>query len=133
MPRKKPIELTRGEWAILQAVWDEEPCAAPTVQEVLEPQTGWSYSTVKTMMDRMAAKGLLRTERLRNLILYRSAVSRREAQRSEVRRTVRRAFGGAVAPMMQCMLGDADLSPEELDELESLIRSKRGPDGNGRK
>lgn len=68
---KKNFELTEGEWAIISAVWDNEPCAAPTVQEKLAGCKKWTYSTVKTMMDRMAAKGLLRTERIRNLILYR--------------------------------------------------------------
>ena len=67
---KKGYELTEAEWALIQAVWDNEPCAAPTVQEALQNRRNWTYSTVKTMMDRMVAKGLLKTERIRNLILY---------------------------------------------------------------
>ena len=35
---KRNYELTEGEWAIIGLVWDNEPCAAPTVQEVLEKQ-----------------------------------------------------------------------------------------------
>jgi len=117
--------LSDGEWAIISAVWENEPCAAPTVQEALQKQRGWSYSTVKTMMDRMVRKGLLRTERIRNLILYRSAVTRRQAQRSEVMRTVKRAFDGALTPMMQFMLDSDDLSPDDLDELERMIRNRK--------
>jgi len=121
---KKKYELTEGEWAIIEAVWSNEPCAAPTVQEELEGRKGWSYSTVKTMMDRMVGKGLLRTERIRNLILYRSAVTRKDAQRSEIMRTVKRAFDGALTPMMQFLLDDNNLSPEQLKELEAMIKSK---------
>jgi predicted transcriptional regulator len=58
---KKNYELTEAEWSIIAAVWENEPCAAPTVQEALHKQKKWSYSTVKTMMDRMAAKGLKRS------------------------------------------------------------------------
>ena len=65
-------ELFDSEWAILQVVWDLEPCAAPAVQEVLAKDKGWAYTTVKTLMDRMVKKGLLQTERIRNLYLYRS-------------------------------------------------------------
>ena len=118
-------ELTEGEWAIIRAVWDNEPCAAPTVQEVLEKQKKWTYSTVKTMMDRMVSKGLLRTERIRNLILYRSAITVKQAQKGEIMRTVKRAFNGALTPMMQFMLDNNRLSQEQLAELETMIQSKK--------
>lgn len=121
---KKNYELTEGEWAIIQAVWDSEPCAAPDVQERIGGQTGWGYSTVKTMMDRMVTKGLLSTERLRNLILYRSAITRAQAQSGELMRAVRRAFDGALTPMMQFLL-DNNLSEDQLAELEEMIKSKR--------
>ena len=49
---KLGTELFESEWAILQVVWEREPCAAPTVQEVLREGKGWAYTTVKTMMDR---------------------------------------------------------------------------------
>jgi BlaI family penicillinase repressor len=124
MAKKRP-ELTEGEWYIMQAVWDNEPCAAPTVQEALEKQTGWSYSTVKTMMDRMVAKGLLRTQRVRNLILYISTVTMKEAQGGEIRRAMRRAFDGAFTPMMQFLLESRNLSRDELDQLEEMIRNKK--------
>ena len=121
---KKNHELTEGEWSIFWAVWDNEPCAAPTVQEKLAGRKNWTYSTVKTMMDRMVAKGLLRTERIRNLILYSSAITRKQAQSGEIMRAVKRAFDGALTPMMQFLL-DNNLSEEQLNELEALIKRKR--------
>jgi len=122
---KKNYELTEGEWAIIQAVWDNEPCAAPTVQEELEARKNWTYSTVKTMMDRMVTKGLLKTERIRNLILYRSVITKIQAQKSEIMRTVKRAFNGALTPMMQFLLDNHNLSQKQLNELERLIKKKR--------
>ena len=118
-------ELTEAEWDIIQVVWERQPCAAPTVQEELAARKKWSYSTVKTLMDRMVTKGLLTTERIRNLMLYRSAISRQDAQRGELMKAVKRAFGGAFTPMMQFMLDNDALSRKELDDLESLIRKKR--------
>jgi predicted transcriptional regulator len=70
-------ELTEAEWEIIQVVWERQPCAAPTVQEELAARRKWTYSTVKTLMDRMVTKGLLTTERIRNLMLYRSAIAPR--------------------------------------------------------
>jgi BlaI family penicillinase repressor len=121
----KRYELTEAEWDIIEVVWEHEPCAAPTVQEELAARKKWTYSTVKTLMDRMVAKGLLTTERIRNLILYRSAISQKDAQRGELMRTVKRAFGGTFTPMMQFMLDDNALSRQELEDLEEMIRKKR--------
>ncbi len=126
-------ELTEGEWTIMQAVWDNEPCAAPTVQELLQKQKGWHYSTVKTLMDRMVTKGLLSAEKIRNLTLYRSAVTRKQAQRGEIMRAVKRAFDGALTPMMQFLVDTNQLSQEQLRELEVLIRRKRSSVKPGRK
>ena len=123
---KRNYELTEGEWAIIGAVWDNEPCAAPTVQEVLEKQKDWSYSTVKTMMDRMVGKGLLETDRIRNLILYRSAITKQEAQNGEIMRAVKRAFDGAFTPMMQFLIDNKNLSQKQLNELGAMIKSKKG-------
>ncbi len=124
MARKK-IELTEGEWAIVKAVWQHQPCAAPAVQEALQAKRNWSYSTVKTMMDRMVAKGLLKTEKIRNLILYRSAVTKKQAQNGEIMRAVKRAFDGALTPMMQFLLDSNKLSQKQLSELEEMIKSKK--------
>ena len=122
---KPAIELTEAEWTIIKAVWEHEPCAAPTIQEKLHRRTEWTYSTVRTLMDRMVAKGLLTAEKIRNLTLYRSAVSRQQAQRGELLYALKHAFNGALTPMLQCLLDTNDLSAEELAELETLIRQKK--------
>jgi BlaI family penicillinase repressor len=122
---KKNYELTEAEWAIIQTVWENEPCTAPSIQELLEDRKNWTYSTVKTMMDRMVTKGLLKTERIRNLIMYRSAITKLQAQKGEVMRTIKRAFNGALTPMMQFLLDNNALSKNQLDELEALIKKKR--------
>ena len=122
---KSKTELTPGEWAIIKAVWDKEPCAAPDVQERLAQSTGWAYSTVRTLMDRMVKKGLLTSEKLRNLTLYRSAVTREQAQRGELLQTLKNAFNGALTPLVQCLIDTDDISAEELARLESLIKAKR--------
>lgn len=121
----REYELTEAEWDIIEVVWRLQPCAAPTVQEELADRKGWAYSTVKTLMDRMVGKGLLTTERIRNLMLYRAAVSAEQARRGELLRTVKRAFGGAFTPMMQFMLESDTLSESELGELEAMIKRKR--------
>jgi predicted transcriptional regulator len=110
---------------VIKAVWQLEPCPAPTVQEHLAGQRDWSVSTVRTVMERMAAKGLLTSEKLRNLTLYRSAVSRQQAQLGELRYALKNAFDGALTPMVQCLLESERLDSGQLDQLEALIAAQR--------
>lgn len=122
-------ELTEAEWAIIKAVWDREPCAAPSVQEALLPTQGWTYSTVRTLMDRMVVKGLLTAEKVRHLTLYRAAVTRQQAQLTELRYALKHAFDGALKPMVETLLRSEKLSAAELDELEALIAARRKSSG----
>jgi BlaI family transcriptional regulator, penicillinase repressor len=119
---KQKRSLTEAEWAIMDVVWKAEPCAAGTVQEALAATHGWAYSTVKTTMDRMVAKGLLSTHAIRNLNLFRSQISRDEARRGELSRFLRRAFDGALSPLLQFLVEHEGLSDEELQDLRKLIR-----------
>ena len=124
MPRSR-VELTEAEWAIIKAVWESEPCTAPDIRLRLRRATRWTYSTVRTLMDRMVVKGLLKAEKARHPTLYRSAVTRGEAQRGELFYALKHAFNGALTPMVQCLLDTGKLSANELTELESLIKAKK--------
>jgi BlaI family penicillinase repressor len=122
---KPNIALTESEWSIIKAVWEREPCTAPDIQQELEKETRWTYSTVRTLMDRMVGKRLLTAAKVRNLTLYRSAATREQAQRGELLYALKHAFNGALTPMVQCLLETGDISPDELAELESLIKARK--------
>jgi predicted transcriptional regulator len=77
------------------------------------------------MMDRMVRKGLLKTEKIRNLYLYSSAVTRSQARKSEITRTLKRAFDGTFTPLMQFLIENDELSEEEYRHLEELIKKRR--------
>ena len=109
MPKSR-TDLTEAEWAIIKAVWETEPCTAPDIRQKLQRQTAWTYSTVRTLMDRMVVKGLLAAE---------------QAQHGELFYALKHAFNGALTPMVQCLLDTGHLSTKELAELESLIKAKK--------
>lgn len=124
MSKKQP-ELFDSEWAIMRVVWKLEPCTAPTVQEELQDKKGWAYTTVKTMMDRMVKKGLLKTQRIRNLYLYTAAVTQSQARKGEIMRAVERAFDGTLTPMMQFLIENEELSDAEYKQLENMIKNRK--------
>ena len=118
---KSAVELTEAEWEIMKVVWEKEPCAAGTVQETLAGSRNRAYSTVKTTMDRMVEKGFLKIKKIRNLQLFKSCVSELDAKRGEFRRMLKRAFDGALTPMMQFLIEHEGLSKEEASQLRNLV------------
>lgn len=126
---KRKKEMTEAEWEIMRVVWDKEPCAAGTVQEELArrrtPHNGTSakaYSTIKTTMDRMAEKGFLQIEKVRNLQLFKSCISEVDAKHREFRKMLKRAFNGALTPMMQFLIEHEGISKDEASQLRELVK-----------
>jgi len=118
-------ELTEAEWIIMKVVWENEPCAAGTVQEAVEESKDWAYSTVKTTMDRMVNKGFLKIQKIRNLQLFSSAISEVDAKRGEFRKMLKRAFDGALTPMMQFLIEHEGLSKAESAQLRKLVNKAK--------
>lgn len=123
MSKSEPIALTEAEWSIIKVVWEHQPCAAGTVQEALAENKNWAYSTVKTTMDRMVQKGLLKIQKIRNLQLFSATVSETCARRGEFQKMLNRAFDGAVGPMMQFLVENEKLTKDDIDQLRTLINN----------
>jgi BlaI family penicillinase repressor len=123
---KPGVELTEAEWAIMRALWHHQPCAVGTIQEALAVTKGWAYSTVKTTMDRMVRKGLLRVQKIRNLRVYHATVEEMEAKRGEFSRMLQRAFDGALGPMMQFLVDHEGLSAEDARQLREMAHRMIG-------
>jgi BlaI family penicillinase repressor len=122
---KISVELTESEWSIIKAVWETEPCTAPVIQERLSKSTGWHYSTVRTLMDRMVSKGLLSAKKEGKLTIYSSTITRADAQRGELFYALKHAFNGALTPMVQCLLESNDLKADDLAALEAMIKARK--------
>lgn len=134
---ERKIEMTEVEWEIMRIVWDKEPCAAGTVQEELarlnklhSGSPGKAYSTIKTTMDRMAEKGFLQIEKVRNLQLFKSCISEVDAKHREFRKMLKRAFDGALTPMMQFLIEHEGISKEEASQLRELVQKAEEKEQN---
>ena len=65
------------------------------------------------------------TRREGNRYRYAAAVNKSECIRSETKSFVRRVYQGAMKPALAAFLEDADLSPEEIKELQEILEQKR--------
>ncbi len=119
------MHLSEAEWKVMSCVWDRGAVGARDVCDALRDERGWAYTTVKTMMARLAQKGALTERKERNASVYEAAVSRSKCRRAALRSLVDGAFGGAVEPMVHFLVGETSFSAEAADELTRLLEEKR--------
>ena len=122
------MRFSNTEWQVMNVLWEHHPSSVRDVLEALEGETGWAYSTVKTILSRLAEKGALKVERRGNLHRYTPAVSRDVARRSALRSLLDRAFDGTVGTLVHHMVDTKTLGSEEREELGKLLASAAAED-----
>ena len=122
------MRLNNSEWKVMQVVWDGPPVAARDVHDALSAETGWAYTTVKTLLERLVEKGALRAAREGRATSYEPVLERGDARRSAVHNLVDQAFGGAVTPLLRFLSTDERLSASERAELSRLLEQAEDDD-----
>ncbi|NIN72073.1 MAG: BlaI/MecI/CopY family transcriptional regulator [Gemmatimonadetes bacterium] len=117
-------DLTKSELAVLRVLWREGELSAREVHEGLPDALGWAYSTTRTTVDRMAAKGLLAKRSFHGIYLYEPRISRPAGLAGVVRDLAERVLEMDYAPVVSLFAEANDLSQEEVDELERLLEEE---------
>lgn len=116
----------------MNEIWGSGPVTVRAVHARLTDETGWSYSTVKTVMSRLVEKQVLVAEKRGNTNYFQPLASRHQAQSSAVGRLLDSAFAGGVSGLVQHLLSERRLKPRELKELRRLLAERdkdRSQDG----
>jgi predicted transcriptional regulator len=92
-----------------------------------------SYSSVRTMIRSLEAKGLLRHRQDGSRHIYRPARSREAAMRSALRHVMQTFFAGSAASVVEAILHPsvARLTSDEIERLERLIQQARHQEQGG--
>lgn len=120
--------LSRRERQVLEAVYRLEGGSVREVRDQLPDPP--SYSAVRTHLRILEEKGYLRHEEEGRRYLYYPTVEKADARRSALDNLMDTFFHGSVTATVSALLQkeDLELSEEELDRLESLIRDARRRD-----
>jgi predicted transcriptional regulator len=114
--------ISEAEHAVMEVLWEEQPLTAAEVAERAGPKRGWSVHTVKTLLSRLLAKGAITHEADGRRFLYRPAIERDSYVGRESEKLVDRLFGGRVTPLIAQLAERRSLSPEDIAELEALLK-----------
>ncbi len=122
--------LSDSEWEVMKVLWERGPSASRDVYAHLADTQPWAKGTVKTLLRRMVQKGWLSYTRVGNSFLYRAAVPRQKGLRSAIRRFSERVLGGALSPFVAYYAEEKRLTPEDVAELEKLLKRHQKTKGN---
>lgn len=118
--------LSDFELQVIQVFWQRGRASAPEVHEAIQEARPVTYSTVKTIIDRLQEKGALeRCGKKGRTIFYQPALERDEVSRPLVQRFIDRVFGGNRRPLLSHLLEEDQLDSSDLDYLEDLISRKK--------
>jgi BlaI family transcriptional regulator, penicillinase repressor len=120
------VNLSNLELDVMRLIWRDKEVIVPDLHRELERDRGLSYSTVKTIVDRLEEKGAIgRIRTYGRTILYGPLVAESALAKPMIKDMLRRLFGGEARPMISHLLDEAELSSEDLKHLEKVIAQKR--------
>jgi predicted transcriptional regulator len=121
MPTRKP---TDAELAILTVLWSRGPSTVRQVAAAMDREAG--YTTVLKLLQIMAEKGLVTRDESARTHIYAPAYTEDQTQRQLVMDLVERAFDGSAAKLVLQALASKKATPEELDEIRTLLNTRGG-------
>jgi len=119
--RRKP---TDAEIAILRVLWTRGPSTVRDVAEAMGREG--AYTTVLKLLQIMTDKGLVRRDESARSHVYKATASEDQTKRQLVADLLDKVFEGSSAKLVLQALSTRTASPEEIDEIRTLLDAQRG-------
>lgn len=121
MPPKKSNTLTEAELRLMKILWRRGESAVTDLVAAMPDGEPLAYNSVLTTIRILEQKGYVEHRQVGRAFLYRPSVAEEEASRSEVKHLMSRFFGNSRERLLLSLLGDEEISAEELQRLKEAI------------
>ena len=116
------MKLTDAEWQIMNALWAKHPATAREISTHLPRRIRWAYTTIKTMLTRLADKKAVKEAKKGNVAIYEPILTRAGAQRNALKSLANQAFDGAFGPLMHFLVEDQKLTSRQKEEILEVLK-----------
>jgi predicted transcriptional regulator len=123
MPPKRSITLTEAELRLMKLLWRRGESAVADLVAAMPDGEMLAYNSVLTTIRILEQKGYVRHRQEGRAFIYSPCVEEQEAGRSEVRHMLQRFFGNSRERLLLSLLGDDEVTPEELQRLKEAIEN----------
>jgi BlaI family transcriptional regulator, penicillinase repressor len=124
MGEEQTYRLGDLQLRIMKVLWELGRTGVAEVQRHLGGDQ-LAYTTVATMLRKMEDRGLVRHREEGRRFIYEPAVSAEAVTQSMADDLVNRLFQGSLADAVTHLIQSREVSHEELDRLEELIRQRK--------
>jgi BlaI family penicillinase repressor len=114
-------DLSPAQDEIMKIVWDRGEVTANEVRRVLARTRKVARNTVRTLLERMEAKGWLSHRAEGRTFLYTAARPRRDTIGRKVREIVETVCGGSAEAMVAALIDYRGLRPDELKRIRAIL------------
>lgn len=115
---------------IMEYCWQEYPCSVKDVHATLAGEREIAYTTVMTVMSRLADKGILERQQEGRAYLYTPTQSREEFCSETITNVMSGLIDGFGEPALSHFVDTIEsIDSGKLDELIHLIEAKKGMNG----
>ena len=115
------INLSDGEWKLMNLLWQNPPKTITHLTKELEQTTGWGRNVIITMLKRLEAKGAVCHEEGERAKVFYPCVERDGAVIEETRGFLNRMYQGSLSLLVNAMVNSSGLSDEEIEELKAIL------------
>jgi predicted transcriptional regulator len=121
MPPKKSITLTEAELRLMKMLWQRGESAVGELVAAMPEGSVLAYNSVLTTIRILEQKGYVHHRQEGRAFLYSPCIAEQEASKTEVRHIMQRFFGNSRERLLLSLLGDDEITPEELRRLKQAI------------
>lgn len=125
MARPRTPHPTPGELEVLRVLWREGPCTVREVMDHLNHKRRRAYTSVMSLLNVMAEKGLLRREPKGRAFVYRPRVKESPTLRRIANDLLERVFDGSASRLVAHALDQTSVDADELDAISEMIDAHR--------
>ncbi len=123
MKRKSLTHLGETEMEVLHHVWDLGEATVADVRERILEDRDVAYTTVMTVLKKLADKGYLDYHKEGRSYVYQPAEEPDAVQHSLLQRLMEKVFRGSPTALVQTLVQREDLSDDEREEIRALIET----------
>ena len=123
MPPKKSNTLTEAELRVMKILWRRGESAVTDLVAAMPDGEPLAYNSVLTTIRILEQKGYVAHRQEGRAFVYRPCIAESEASKSEVKHVLSRFFGNSREQLLLSLLGDGDITAEELKRLKEAIEN----------
>lgn len=117
---KNEINISESEWTVMEYLWNNPLVTITEIRKALS-STGWSDSTIKTLVRRLVSKNAVAINDEAATFHYYPLISQQECRLKETKSFINRVYDGSVSMLVTNLAADSNLTDKETEELLALI------------